>query len=204
MFPKNLAASLYCSVISLIANSFSWFGYTPIPSTISPPIIRYLTSSATLLCSSSPYSQFIQSINLWNASSKKVKLPMWTSDKNTIPKSISFSGTLTTPGFMICWPKAKLESSLLLAITPMTSSLTSFSASANNSSFLFENKTEIVPVSSSNSTILWPFLLDLISRTIKIIVRLSCESSISAIFVKFLSSGLLCRIFDSFSYLLLK
>ena len=171
---------------------------------MSPPIIRYLTSSATLLCSSLPYSQLIQSINLVKASSRNVKLPMWTSDKNTIPKSISFSGICKTSGFIICWPKAKWLSLLLFAIMPTTSSLTSFSASANNSSLFWENRTEMFPVSSSNSTILWPFLLDLISFTIKIMLKLSCESSISATFVVFLKSGLLDKMLCSFSYLLLK
>ena len=181
MFPKNLAASLYCWVMSLIASSFSWFGYTPIPSTISPPITRYLTLSAIFTCSSFPNSQLIQSINLVNASSKKVKLPMWTSDKNTILKSISFLGILITPGFIISFPIAK--SPFLSARTPITSSLTSFSASLKTSSFLFENSIGIVPVSSSNSISLWPFLVDLISLTIRIRLKLLWPSSISATFV---------------------
>ena len=143
-------------------------------------------------------------MNLVNASSRNVRLPMWTSDKNTIPKSISFSGTLNTPGLIICWPKAKLLSSLLFAITPITSSLTNFSASANNSSLLLENNTDMLPVSSSKSTILWPFLLDLISLTIKIMLKLSWESSISATLIGFLSSGLLDNMLYNFSYLLLK
>ena len=38
--------------------------------------IKYLMSSATFLCSSFPYSQLIQSMNFWNASSRNVRLPM--------------------------------------------------------------------------------------------------------------------------------
>ena len=38
--------------------------------------------------------------------------------------------------------------------------------------FLFENSIGIVPVSSSNSISLWPFLVDLISLTIRIRLKL--------------------------------
>ena len=56
---------------------------------------------------------------------------------------------------MICWPKAKPLSELLFAMTPTTSSLTSFSASANRSSLFCENKMEgfdAVIATGSNNT----------------------------------------------------
>ena len=104
---------------------------------------------------------------------------------------------------MIIW-FAIAKSPFLSAITPITSSLTSFSASLNNSSFLFENRIGIVPVSSSNSINLWPFFVVLISLIINIRLNSVCASSISATFWAVLSSGLLDNILCNFSYLLWK
>ena len=88
--------------MSVIVSSSIWLGKTPMPSTRSPAIMRYLTREASILDWGGPTSMFSHLTNLSNSSSLKWTLPTWTSARNAAHRGTSdlLAGLLGMSGQM--------------------------------------------------------------------------------------------------------